>query len=218
MDIGGVDNSDDQFEEVTNVRRPRRDARILAQRCVDSAMQGRHGGRQNHKTAKSGKPGQLEGPEAEEDKPTGSDVLLLRERCTPNAHQAKLCTSPPDLAAQAVGEEGDTDEESSDEGGVCGVCGVDSESTLNNADDKCDDILQLARILRNTASGNGLWRSGTRSASKSLQPCESSTQRRGPRLSRAWRRMDQMDFKDRLMNGPLARSSCRWPRYYSWAP
>ena len=132
-----------------------------------------------------------------------------------DAHQARLCPSPPELAAQAVGEEGYTDEESSDEGGVCGV---DSESTLKNADEKYDDILELARILRDTASGNGLWRSGTRSASKSLQPCECSTQRRGHRLSRAWRRMDQMDFKDRLMNGPLARSSCRWPRCCSWTP
>ena len=156
----------------------------------------------------------LKGQKQKKTKPTGSDVLLLRERCTPNAHQARLCTSPPDLAAQAVGEEGDTDEESSDEGGVCGV---DSESTLNNADDKYDDILELARILRNTASGNGLWRSGTRSASKSFQPCESSTRRRGHRLSRAWRRTGQMDFKDRLMNGRLARTF-RWPRCCSWTP
>ena len=55
-------------------------------------------------------------------------------------HLARLCQTPPDYATQAVDEKGDTDEESSEEGDVCGVgweCG------FNGAGDKDDDILGI---------------------------------------------------------------------------
>ena len=41
--------------------------------------------------------------------------------CAGKGHPARLCSTPPDHATRAVDEEGDTDEESSEEGDVCGV-------------------------------------------------------------------------------------------------
>ena len=49
-------------------------------------------------------------------------------------------TSIPDHATQAVEEEGDTDEESEEEGDVCGSSG---QCELNGADEEDDDILGI---------------------------------------------------------------------------
>ena len=60
--------------------------------------------------------------------------------CGGTGHPARLCLTPSDHATQTVDEEGDTDEESSEEGDVCGVewkCG------LNGANDEDDDILGI---------------------------------------------------------------------------
>ena len=46
---------------------------------------------------------------------------LVCYNCGGKGHSARLCPTPPDHAIQAVDEEGDTDEESSEEGDVCGV-------------------------------------------------------------------------------------------------
>ena len=62
-----------------------------------------------------------------------------RGKCGGKGHPARLCPTP-DHAIQAVDEEGDTDEVSSEEGDVCGVvwdCG------LNSAGDEDDDILGM---------------------------------------------------------------------------
>ena len=55
-------------------------------------------------------------------------------------HPARLCPTPSDHAAHAVDEEGDAEEESSDEGDVCGV---EWERELNGTGDEDDDILGM---------------------------------------------------------------------------
>ena len=50
------------------------------------------------------------------------------------------CPTPPDHATQAVDEEGDTDEASSEEGDVCAV---EWDCELNGAGDEDDDILGM---------------------------------------------------------------------------
>ena len=57
--------------------------------------------------------------------------------CGGKGHPARLCPTPPDHATQAVDEEGDTDEESSEEGDVCGP---EWECQFNGAGDEDDDI------------------------------------------------------------------------------
>ena len=58
--------------------------------------------------------------------------------CGRSGHPARLCPTPPVHATQAVDEKGDTDEESSEEGGVFGV---EWECGLNGAGDEDDGIL-----------------------------------------------------------------------------
>ena len=60
--------------------------------------------------------------------------------CGGKGHPARLCPTPSDHAAHAVDEEGDAEEESSDEGDVCGV---EWECELNGAGDEDDDILGM---------------------------------------------------------------------------
>ena len=65
---------------------------------------------------------------------------LVCYNCGSKGHPARLCPIPSDHAAHAVDEEGDTDEESSDEGDVCGV---EWECQLNGTGDEDDDILGM---------------------------------------------------------------------------
>ena len=65
---------------------------------------------------------------------------LVCYNCGGKGDPARLCPTPSDHAAHAVDEEGDTQEESSDEGDVCGV---EWECELNGAGDEDDDILGM---------------------------------------------------------------------------
>ena len=65
---------------------------------------------------------------------------MVRYGCGGKGHPARLCPTPPDHATQAVDEEGDTDEESSEEGDVCRF---EWECELNGADDEDDDTLRM---------------------------------------------------------------------------
>ena len=65
---------------------------------------------------------------------------LVCHSCGGMGHPARLCPTPSDHAAHAVDEEGDTEEESSDEGDVCGV---EWECELNGTGDEDDDVLGM---------------------------------------------------------------------------
>ena len=65
---------------------------------------------------------------------------LVCYNCGGKGHPARLCPIPSDHAVHAVDEEGDTEEESSDEGDVCGV---ECECELNGTGDEDDDILGM---------------------------------------------------------------------------
>ena len=65
---------------------------------------------------------------------------LVCYNCGGKGHPARLCPTPSDHAAHAVDEEGDTEEESSNEGDVRGV---EWECELNGTSDEDDDILGM---------------------------------------------------------------------------
>ena len=69
--------------------------------------------------------------------------------CGGKGHPARLCPTSSDHAAHAVDEEGDTEEESSDEGDVCGV---EWECELNGTGDEDHDILGIG-----IGSASQLW-------------------------------------------------------------
>ena len=124
MDIGEVEGeiegSDDQIDELRGARKPRRDERSTHQRGP---------GKQPWRASPLGR---LEKREA--------DNGLVCYNCGGKGHPARLCPTPSDQAAHAVDEEGDTEEESSDEGDVCGV---EWECEVNGTGDGDDDILGM---------------------------------------------------------------------------
>ena len=137
MDIGEVEgeieSSDDQIDELRGARKPRRDERSTHQRGP---------GKQSWRESSLGR---HEKREAD----NGHDSVKNQKRkkralvccnCGGKGHPARLCPTPSDHAAHAVDEEGDTEEESSDEGDVCGV---EWECELNGTGDEDDDILGM---------------------------------------------------------------------------
>ena len=137
MDIGEVEGeiegSDDQIDELRGARKPRRDERSTHQRGPGkqpwrASPLGRHEKREadnGHDSVKNQK---------------RKKRALVCYNCGGKGHPARLCPTPSDHAAHAVDEEGDTEEESSDEGDVCGV---EWECELDGTGDEDDDILGM---------------------------------------------------------------------------
>ena len=116
MDIGEVEGeiegSDDQIDELRGARKPRRDERSTHQRGPGkqpwrASPLRRHEKREadnGHDSVKNQK---------------RKKRALVCYNCGGKGHPARLCPTPSDHASHAVDEEGDTEEESSDEGDVC---------------------------------------------------------------------------------------------------
>ena len=139
MDIGEVEgeteDSDDQIDELRGTRKSRRDERSTHQRGSR---------KQSWKASSSGR---------HEKQTTNKITRIIRRRrrtkvckkCGDKGHPTRLLSKEdvcgdPDHATQAVDEEGNSDEESSEEGDVCGVkWGCE----LNGAGDEDDDILGM---------------------------------------------------------------------------
>ena len=146
---GEIEGSDDQIDELRGARKPRTDERSTHQRGPGkqpwrASPLGRHEKREadNGHDRPSGR---HEKREAD----NGHDSVKNQKRkkralvcynCGGKGHPARLCPTPSDHAAHAVDEEGDTEEESSDEGDVCGV---EWECELNGTGDEDDDILGM---------------------------------------------------------------------------
>ena len=118
MDIGEVEGEiegrDNQIDELRGARKPRSDERSTHQRGPGkqpwrASPLGRHEKREadyGHDSVKNQK---------------RKKRALVCHNCGGKGHPARLCPTPSDHAAHAVAEEGDNEEESSDEGDVCGV-------------------------------------------------------------------------------------------------
>ena len=138
MDIGEVEgevgSSDDQIDELRGTRKPRRDERSTHERGP---------GKQPWRAPPSGRHETREadnGQDNAKNHKTKKKRALVWYSCVGKGHPARLCPTPPDHATQAVDEEGDTVEESSEEGDVCGF---EWECELNGADDEDDDTLRM---------------------------------------------------------------------------
>ena len=136
MDIGEVEGeaegSDDQIDELGGTRKPRRDERSTHQRGP---------GKQPWKAPPSGRHEKREADKGQDSvKNQKKKRTLACYTCGGKGHPSRLCPTPPEHATQAVDEEGNTDEESSEEGDVCGV---EWEWELNGAGDENDDILGM---------------------------------------------------------------------------
>ena len=153
MDIGEVEGeiegSDDQIDELRGERKPRRDERSSHQRGLGKQpWRASPLGRHEKREADNG----LDRPSGRHEKreaDNGHDSVKNQKRkkralvcynCGGKGHPARLCPTPSDHAAHAVDEEGDTEEESSDEGDVCGV---EWECELNGTGDEDDEILGM---------------------------------------------------------------------------
>ena len=138
MDIGEVEGeiegSDDQIDELRGARKPRRDERSTHQRGPGkqpwraSPLGGRHEKREAHNGHDSVK------------NQKRKKRALVCYNCGGTGHPARLCPTPSNHASHAADEEGDTEEESSDEGDVCGV---EWECELNGTGDEEEDILGM---------------------------------------------------------------------------
>ena len=137
MDIGEVEGeaegSDDQIDQLRGTRKPRRDERSTHQRGP---------GKQPCKAPPSQRHEKREADNRQENvkKMKKKKRALVCCSCGGKGHPARLCAKLPDHATHAVDEEGDTDEESSEEGDVCGV---EWECELNGAGDADDVILGM---------------------------------------------------------------------------
>ena len=137
MDIGKVggvaEGSDDQIDELRGTRMPRRDERSTHQRGP---------GKQPWKAPPSGRHEKREADNGQDNAKNQKKEkrALVCYNCGGKGHPARLCPTPPDHATQAVDEEGDTDEELSEEGDLCGV---EWECELNGGGDEDDDILGM---------------------------------------------------------------------------
>ena len=147
MDIGEVEGevkgSDDQIDELRGRRTPRRDERSTRQRRPE---------KQPWKSAAIGKArearsiqraGHLE--DSEEEEATGMKKKKKRAwvcySCGGSGHPANCARHlQTDLATHAADEEDNTDEESSEEGDVCGV---EWDCEVNGAGDEDDDSLGM---------------------------------------------------------------------------
>ena len=137
MDIGEVEGeiegSDDQIDELRSARKPRRDERSTHQRGPGKQpWRASPLGRHEKREADNG----LDSVKNQKRKKRA----LVCYNCGGKGHPARLCPTPSDHAAHVVDEEGDTEEESSDEGDVCGV---EWECELNGTGDEDDDILGM---------------------------------------------------------------------------
>ena len=137
MDIGEVEGevegSDDQIDELRGTRKPRRDERSTHQRGPGKQLwRAPPSGRHETREADNGQ-------DNAKNQKTKKKRALVWYSCRGKGHPARLCPTPPDHATQAVDEE-DTDEESSEEGDVCGF---EWECELNGADDEDDDTLGM---------------------------------------------------------------------------
>ena len=153
MDIGEVEGeiegSDDQIDELRGARKPRRDERSTHQRGPGTQpWRASTLGRHEKREADNGLD-RTSGGHKKREADNGHDSVKNQKRkkwalvcynCGGKGRPARLCPTPSDHAAHAVDEEGDTDEESSDEGDVCGV---EWEFELNGTGDEDDDILGM---------------------------------------------------------------------------
>ena len=137
MDIGEVEGeiqgSEDQNDELRGAKRPRRDERSTHQRGL---------GKQPWKASPLGRHDKREADNGHDNvkNQKRKKWVLVCYNCGGKGHPARLCPTPSDHAGHAVDEEGDTEEESSDEGDMCGV---EWESELNGTGDEDDDILGM---------------------------------------------------------------------------
>ena len=137
MDIGEVEReiegSDDQIDELRGARKPRRDERSTHQRGL---------GKQPWKASPSRRHEKREADNGHDSvkNQKRKKRALVRYNCGGKGHPARLCPTLSDHAAHAVDEECDTEEESSDEGDVCGV---EWECELNGTGDEDGDILGM---------------------------------------------------------------------------
>ena len=138
MDIGEVEGeiegSEDQNDELRGAKRPRRE------------MKGQHNqrgpGKQPWKASPLGRHDKREADIGHDNvkNQKRKKWVLVCYNCGGKGHPARLCPTPSDHAGHAVDEEGDTEEESSDEGDMCGV---EWECELNGTRDEDDDILGM---------------------------------------------------------------------------
>ena len=146
---GEIEGSDDQIDELRGARKPRRDERSTHQRGPGKQpWRASPLGRHEKREADNG----LDRPSRRHEKreaDNGRDSVKNQKRkkralvcynCGGKGHPARLCPTPLDHAAPAVDEEGDTEEESSDDGDMCGV---EWECELNGTGDEDDDILGM---------------------------------------------------------------------------
>ena len=109
---GEAEGSDDQIGELRGTKKPRRDVVSTHQRGP---------GKQPWKAPPSGRHEKREADNGQDNaKNQKKKRRALEGYCGDQGHPARLCSTPPDHANQAVDEQGDTDEESSEDVDVCG--------------------------------------------------------------------------------------------------